>query len=62
MEKMLMAGVEAGREKGFIKRHSIVVLLRGCWPGPDHINTIRIIKVCKIRYMYILTRFTPAFF
>ena len=48
MEEKLKAGVEHGIERGFIKKKSIVVLLSGWIPGPEHINTIRITMVRSI--------------
>ena len=48
MEEKLKAGVEHGIKRGFIKKESIVVLLSGWIPGPEHINTIRITMVRSI--------------
>ena len=63
MEERLKAGVEHGIERGFIKEKSIVVLLSGWIPGPEHINTIRITTVCSINasHMYgIFSLFIPT--
>ena len=63
MEEKLKAGVKNGIERGFIKKESIVVLLSGWVPGPEHINTIRITTVRNINasHMYgIFSLFIPT--
>ena len=45
VERMLQMGIDKGKKEGFISEGSSVVLLSGWRPDPDHINTIRIIKV-----------------
>ena len=65
MEEKLKAGVKNGIERGFIEKKSIVVLLSGWIPGPEHINTIRITMVRNINasHMYgIFSHFIPTCF
>jgi len=60
MEEKLKAGVKHGIERGFIKEKSIVVLLSGWIPGPEHINTIRITMVRSINALHMYGIFIPT--
>lgn len=45
VEKRFIAGIEKGKNEGYITSGSTIIMVSGWRPGPHHINTIRVFVV-----------------